>query len=309
MQWKQIKVLFILCFLVLDIYLLVMFFQKQQDAEDLGIAESLTSTVEDLEDENIKIEADLPQQQLEESFISVKQKNFTKEDEKVLDDKTNLEAVRIKDNLMIGRFEEPVSLQENGSDDVIAEQVKSFILSPESYTFWDWNKELNVLVFFQQKNDRPIYFNQSGIVLVFLNDENEMIFFTQTMLGEPQSPGDTNSLIKPKQAINVLFTNNMLVSGDVVTDVSIGFYTRYPLDSGVKVFAPTWAITVNEEENFYVTAIENRVFSSDEQQFLENAARSIFNKVRTTGEETELKEFVLNHINQKLTEVNRSETE
>ncbi|GAA0608104.1 hypothetical protein GCM10009001_26820 [Virgibacillus siamensis] len=308
MQWKQIKVLFILCFLVLDIYLLVMFFQKQKDA-DLGIAETLSSAVEDLEDEDISIKAELPQQQLEESFISVKQKNFTKKDEKKLEDKTNLEAAMIKNNLMIGRFEEPVSFQENASDEVIAEQVKSFILSPDSYTFWDWNKEMNVLVFFQQKDGRPIYFNESGIVLVFLNDENEMMFFTQTMLGETQSPGDTNSLIKPKQAINILFVNNKLVSGDVVTDVSIGFYTRYPLDSGVQVFAPTWGITVNEEEDFYVTAIENRVFTSDEVNFLKTAARSVFNKVRTTGEETKLKEFVMDRINKKLSELNRSETE
>ncbi|WP_175631975.1 two-component system regulatory protein YycI [Virgibacillus siamensis] len=309
MQWKQIKILFILCFLVLDIYLLVMFFQKQKEA-DFDIAETEISTVdEDLEDEDITISADLPAQQLEESFISVKQKSFTKKDEKALDDQTNLEAETINKTLMLAKFEEPVPVQENTSGDIMAEQIKPFIMSPDSYIYWDWNKEMNVLILFQQKKGRPIYFNESGIILVFLNDDNEMIFYTQTMLGETQTPGDQNSLIKPKQAINVLFDNNLLESGDEITDVNIGFHTRIPLDTGEQVFAPTWTITVNKEENFYVNAIENRVFSSNELEFLKTAGNSILKKIGTTGEESRLKEFVMDHIDKKLTEPKRSETE
>lgn len=309
MQWKQIKVLFILCFLVLDVYLLVMFFQKQEEA-DFGVLETQTSTFdEELEDENITISADLPEKQLEKSFISVKQKSFTKKEEKSLNDKDNLETSIIDNTLMLGKFEEPIPLPKNAQSDVIVEQLKPFILSPESYIFWDWNKEMNVLVFFQQKKNSPVYFNQSGIVLVFLNDENEMIFFTQTMLGKAKSPGEGNSLIKPMQAIRVLYQNNQLGSGDDITDVNMGFYTRIPLEGGEQVFAPTWMISVNEEENFYVNAIENRVFSSNELHFLKTTAISILTNVGSTEEENKIKGFVINHLNDKLRELKRSETE
>lgn len=304
MQWKQIKTLFILCFLVLDVYLLFIFFDKQEDA-DLGTPEQQTLKFDkQLENENITISADLPAKQLKESFIFVEQKTFGKEDQKILEAKENLKSVIINDKYIISMFKKPVPIAKDTTDGLISQQVKKYILSPENYMYWDWNKEMNVLVLFQQKSDRPVYFNQNGIILVFLNEENEMIFYTQTMLGSIEKPGEPNQLIKPMQAIHALFENNRLESGDEITDVNIGFYTRFPLEGGEQVFAPTWTITVNEKENFYVNAIENRVFSSDELKFLKDAAITAMNKARMLEEDhDEMKSYILEHIKQKLASI------
>src|SRR5690625_6442143 len=79
MQWSQIKTLFILTFLILNIYLAVQLINKQKQA-DLAVLEHGQSSFEEvLQSENITIPDSL-QDEAEERFISVRQKVFTEED-------------------------------------------------------------------------------------------------------------------------------------------------------------------------------------------------------------------------------------
>ncbi|SDQ05263.1 two-component system regulatory protein YycI [Virgibacillus salinus] len=301
MQWRQIKTLFILCFLILNAYLLFMFFDKLEEL-DYGLAENEESSTfkEQLENENITISADLPEEELDKSYISVNQKSFTDEEVESLNGLDGQQSEVINGNFIVSLFEEPVTIPENADNTLISEIVKSKILLSDNYTYGTWNEEMNILVFFQEKNGLPIYYNQNGIVVVYLNNENEMIFYTQTVLGEAESPTDTESLIKPISAIQVLFDGNRLLAGDEITDVNMGFHTRIPLSSGEQLFAPTWTITVNENENFYVNAIENLVFSSDEMTFLTQYITDTTETLQELKDGNEVKEFVLNHLNTKL---------
>lgn len=300
MQWKQIKTLFILCFLVLNVYLLFMFFDKQE-ASDYGVADSQTPALKELlESEDITISADLPEEELNESYISVSQKQFSDKDMEFLDGLDNQQTEVINSKMIISRFDEPVAIPEDADSSLITDLVKSRVLSPDSYTYGTWNKKMNVLVFSQKKSGRPIYFNQSGIILIYLNDENEMTSYTQTMLGKTSTPSDKESLISPMTAIEVLFQDNRLWSGDEITEVNMGFHTRIPLESGEQLFAPTWAVTVNEEENFYVNAIENLVFSSNEETFLTDAISSTIEKVQKLPDDNELNRFIINRLESKI---------
>lgn len=309
MQWKQIKTLFILCFLVLNAYLLFMFFDKLEEL-DYGLVENNEASTfkEQLENEDIKISAELPEEELNESYISVNQKSFTDKEVESLNGLGNQQSEVIDGNFIVSQFEEPVTIPEDADNNLISEIVKSKILLPESYEYGTWNKEMNVLVFFQKKRGFPIYYNQNGIAVVYLNNSNEMIFYTQTMLGEAETPTEEKSLIKPIDAIKVLFDGDRLWPEDEITDVNMGFHQRIPLPNGEQLFAPTWTITVNGEENFYVNAIENLVFSSDEMTFLTNYITDTIETLQSLKDDNEVKEDVLNHLNTMPTD-NRSDTE
>src|SRR5690625_840350 len=83
MQWSQIKTLFILSFLILDIYLIVQFIDKQEQ-ENMGILEKEESTIKQrLEDENIT-NKDLTEEEETESFNTVKPKIFTVEEMEII---------------------------------------------------------------------------------------------------------------------------------------------------------------------------------------------------------------------------------
>lgn len=306
MQWSQIKTLFILCFLVLDVYLLFQFLDKQSEA-DIGVLERQESPIEDqFEAENINI-AKLPEDESDESFLSVKPKTFTESELKELDDFKNQEAIVMNKNFILSEFKEPVPLSSDGKKDKIESAVKKSVLFPEEYKFWHWNKDMNVLIFFQEKTERPIYFNQNGMILVFLNDDNEMIFYTQTMLGEAEPQAEKKTLIKPIKAIETLYKANELNAGDEVTKVDIGFHTRVPLANGVQVFVPTWKVNINEEKDYFVNAIEGFVFPGDEDKFLSDTITRDIESIDKLKDQKALKENIIDQLEQRLEAINRGE--
>lgn len=308
MQWGQIKTLFILSFLILNVYLFIQFLEKQKEA-DLGILESEESTIEEqLENENISIKS-LPDELAKEPFISVRQKKFTEDEQKELDGFSDQKTVVIDQNVIVSLFNKPVPISKDESAETIESFVKESFIYPEAYEFWDWNKDLNILIFFQKENERPIYYNQNGMILIFLNEDDEMVFYTQTMLDDAESRQDKSSLIKPITAVEKLFNENELQYGDKVTTVNIGFHTRTPLTNGVQVFVPAWKVTVNDERDYFVNAIEGWVFSGDEIKFLEESIQLDIERIESISRPKSIKEKILELLNEKLATISRGEGE
>lgn len=305
MQWSQIKTLFILCFLALNIYLLIQFVDKQKES-DFGVLDRTTSTIEEqLKLDEIKT-GDLDSEVTEASYISLLQRTFTKEDLKQLTQLPNQKPEIIHHNFIVSLFDDPVAIPEGASKDDITKIVGSNTLFPSQYEYWSWNKEMNVLIFFQLKDSRPVYFNQHGLLLVYLNDNNEIEFYTQTMLGEAENQGELKTLNRPMQAIETLYKKNKLYHKDEVTNVKMGYYTRV-LSEGVQVFAPTWKVSVNEERNYFVNAIEGRVFPGNDVEFLMNTLKTNRGKVLGLDEDSKIKTTVLTLLEKKLEDSNRSE--
>lgn len=299
MQWSQIKTLFILTFLILNIYLLIQFFDKLEE-ENYGILEYDNSSIEQiLEEENISINS-LPLGQEKESFISVRKRVFTDDDLENFEEHNDQNLFTMDNNFLISLFENPIAIPDTPDLEVIEGFVKKYFVYPEDYELWSWNKDMNVLIFFQEKNDRPIYFNQNALILVFLNNKDEIVFYTQTMLGESDADKDKKDLIKPITAIETLYNSNELRSGDEITKMEIGFHTRVPTDQGIQVFVPAWKVSVNDERNYFVNAIEGWVFSSDEYLFLEETIEGYLKKIETMTVNQNVKEKIRLFLNNKL---------
>lgn len=306
MKWSQIKTLFIFSFLILDIYLLIQFIEKQGEA-DLGILERQESSIEEqLEADNISVPT-LPEEQPKEPFISVRQKMFTEKDMELFDDTDVQKPLLLNKTFIISRVKEQVQIEKGTSPDDIEEMIRQLIIYPDDYTYWDWNEDLNILIFFQNKNDRPVYFNRNGMILVFLDDKNEVAFYTQTMLGEEDARQDKKTLIEPFKAIETIYDAHELHPGDDVKKVEIGFHTRVPLENGVQVFVPTWKVTVNDDKNYFVNAIEGFVFSGDEVSFITEtleATIDLIKESRKAGDKA-LKDEMVEFLERKI-DLNRS---
>src|SRR5699024_7714089 len=95
------------------------------------------------------------------------------------------------------QLDEPIPMDKDASEDDIKKTFDQIAFYPEEYKYWNWNEELNVMVFFQKKIERPVYYNQNGVVLLFLNEDNEVTFYLQTMLGETESLAEKRTLIEP----------------------------------------------------------------------------------------------------------------
>lgn len=268
MQWDQIKNLLIVSFLILDVYLFVQFLDKKEQA-DIGILEQHTSSIEEqLKDDRITYEP-LPVEEYEETFISVKQHEFTEADLKA-QGKGKKQKTNIVDNkLIVSKVDERISFSESATKKQIMNTFSDLVYFAEEYTFWNWNTEKNVLIFFQNKFDRPVYYNQGGVVLLFLNEDNEVDYYLQSMLGDAESLAEKRELMSSMQAIETLYRADELPYESHIDNVNIGFHTRVPFESDVQVFAPIWKVQVNGEKDYFINAIEGFIFSTDENEFLE----------------------------------------
>ncbi len=277
MQWGQIKTLFIICFLILDVFLVQQFFEKREQAQ-IGLLPD--STIEEqLEAEKITL-GDLPKESIKETYISARRYVFNDEDQKKLDESENQSYELFNDGtILLSELEESVPIDVEASDEDITTKVKNQILYGDNYEYWGHNKESNKLLFFQSYKNNPIFFNESGVVIVFLNEDQEMTRYVQTMLDDFNKTGEKQELIKPKQAAITLFSRNELYNGDNVSDMNLGYYTLVPLSNGLQVFAPTWKILVNGERQYYVNAMEGQLISMDESTFVEDTIQNLLDQI------------------------------
>src|SRR5699024_9741688 len=128
-------------------------------------------------------------------------------------------------------------------------------------------------------------------------------------LGETQPRAGKKTLIKPIKAIETLYKANELRSGDEITRVDIGFHTRVPLANGVQVFVPTWKVQVNNEQDYFVNAIEGFVFSGDENEFIGDVLTADMENVRKLKDNVQLKDKMLKQLESRLEGFNRGEEE
>lgn len=301
MQWGQIKTLLIVSFLILDVYLFVQFMEKKE-AADIGILEQYTSSIEEqLQDDRITFES-LPDEEYEETFISVQQNEFTEEDlAKEQTDKDQVTRV-VQNDLIVSQVEDKVSISDSVTDEQIEQIFSQLVYFSDEYSFWNWNKDKNVLIFFQNKFDRPVYYNQNGLVLLFLNDDNELQFYIQSMLGEAESLAEKRKLMEPMQAIETLYRANELSFDSHINKVNIGFHTRVPADTDVQVFAPIWKVKVNEETDYFINAIEGFIFSTDENEFLDEVMELASNKIKIHRHNHEELETIYNVLEKRIEE-------
>jgi regulatory protein YycI of two-component signal transduction system YycFG len=309
MQWSQIKTLFILSFLVLNVYLLIQYIDKQ-DRADLDVLSPEEASIEEqLESENITI-GDIEVDISEDTYISVSQHIFTDEEKEQLAGLSDQSPVVFDDRYIVSALDDPISIPENAGFEDINNFVRGHILFPESYSFREWNEEMNVLMFFQETRDRLIYYNAYGLLLVYLNENNEMIYYTQTMLSEAEPQGDLKSLIEPIQAIGTLYNWNRLFPDDDVSRVELGYHTRIPLANGEQVFAPTYQISVNNERSYFVNAIEGQTFPSEDEEFIREIMDITISAVEQLDDDHEWKQDMLDHFSGILeNERNRSDQE
>ncbi|KGX94042.1 hypothetical protein N781_00345 [Pontibacillus halophilus JSM 076056 = DSM 19796] len=279
MQWSQIKTLFIVCFFLLDCFLI---FQYVTNTSEPGV---LQRTTKAWEQQQIDIEGDLPSVE-EKSYIRATPHLFTDEEEKELNEPDNQSVTVANGDTLRMMFNEPLELNlEEDQPTPNFDNLKNYFFMNENteYVYWGWNEKHNALLFFQTFEGTPIYFNESATVVVHLNEENNAVELTQTMLENVESAGDQQPLISPESALETLWLKSDLLDGDVVNEVSLGYYNGTTDKNGEKIFFPTWKIAINDDGRYFVHSVDNARITINEDEFLEEALQKYNDYFKTTG--------------------------
>src|SRR5699024_5937503 len=157
MQWGQIKLILIISFLVLDVYLLIQFLDKKEQA-DYSVIEEQQSTFEELlAAESISI----PELKTDDSgtYLSVKQQLLTAEDLSLSKDQLDQEVSLINDYFILSTFKKTFAVKTEQSKDYYEEIKKNIFFDADAYSYWGWNEKMNVLIYFQEKTDSTVYYS------------------------------------------------------------------------------------------------------------------------------------------------------
>lgn len=224
------------------------------------------------------------------SYLYASRKIFTQDDFASLEKFTNQQIEIVNGNLIISKFNEPVPINQ----DSYVETLQANIYNSGSYSLWGKNNESNTLIFFQTIKEKPIYFNRSAVLLIQLNEEGEMVQYLQTMLVEEDEQEEKQDLIKAFDAVfNLYYNTTELSSGDEITQAGLGFHNLTPLPNGVQVLAPTWNISVNNQKNYFVNAIEGHYYPRDDSSFLRETMVSFLKAIQDSEESTGLKNEII----------------
>ncbi|NGP45224.1 hypothetical protein G4V62_09765 [Bacillaceae bacterium SIJ1] len=256
MDWSRAKTLLILCFLILDVFLLTQLLEKRQVDEYDYLNES---TIEErLAAEEISY-PELPQETITENYIHGTGRSFTAEELNALDNQN----VLLDGNTVVSSLVEPYPLNPDSFQESAEMFMNRYVLDGDHYRYWSYDEEAQSVLLFQTFKEKTIYYNDNSLVILQLNEENQVVSYQQTMLEDiDQMDIDENkqqTILPAVEALKILFERNELYSGNEVTRVELGYYTLVPLANGVQVFSPTWHVIVDDERNYFINAIEGQI--------------------------------------------------
>ena len=264
MDWSKIKTIFIVTFLILDVYLFYQFV-KIRDANKYELITE-TSFEDKLKADEIQY-VELPKTPIKDQYISAKPRAFTKEEIAKLKGQT----IYLKDATTLeSTLEKPIQLNSKFEEASMSSLLKENVLYSEHYVFWEKNDKKNTITYLQQYEGDTFYNNLRGMITFYFNKDNQIFAYEQTYLEGIEKLTAKQEILPPLKAIETLYQKGMLKPKSKITKVELGYATLIQLAAS-QVMAPTWHIVVDNKQDLFVNAFEGQIidFSNDEKKVVE----------------------------------------
>ncbi|MCU9613459.1 two-component system regulatory protein YycI [Caldibacillus lycopersici] len=263
MDWSRAKTIFIITFLILDIFLITQVV-KQKDENTFDLMKE-TSIDEQLKADEITF-PELPVDPTKENYVEANIKSFSN---KELSSLPSQEITISNETYIQSVLSKPFVLKKDFTVKDVDQFVQTYIYNGNQYAYWNFDVEKQTITYYQTYEDKTFYQNASGKVVLYLNDKDEITSYTQTMLVDIQEIKE-EEIITAYEALVILYNRHLFQPGSEITDVDLGYYTLVP-DMTSQLLAPTWRFSINGQDDLFVNAVEGHVFqvSNEEGQVIE----------------------------------------
>ncbi|MBS4207134.1 two-component system regulatory protein YycI [Bacillus sp. FJAT-50079] len=255
MDWSRIKTIYIVAFLILDLFLVSQLVTKHQ-TNKLEVKSDATLE-ENLKTDGIVYE-NLPKDIPHYQYMSANTKTFTEDELKELKN----QEITIEDNSIIhSELDETIKLSEKDFISELNSLIKANILYGDQYSYWDYDKEAMKITYYQTFNDQQLLMNGSAHLVFYVNEFNEIYAYDQTMLeiGEPLNQEE--EVLTAIRSLEILYRKGMLKPNSWVKKVEMGYYTLVSMEES-QVLTPTWHLDVEhdgEREHLLVNAFDGQI--------------------------------------------------
>lgn len=265
MDWSKIKTIFIVSFLILDIYLVYEFFKIQVTNEYEIQTDS--STEDWIKAYEIEF-GQLPTGYQEEFYLKAMPKDFNKEDiERAIYTDSDQNVSIISNTKLKSTLDKPHKVKEKFEPSQLSTFIKTHVLYGEQYRFWKKDDEQGTITYYQHYKGKPFYKNNNGRLLFKLNEDDEIVGYEQTYLTDIEELQEPKKVIQPIKAIETLWSSDYLEPKSKITNVELGYYTLVPqLEDSAQVMNPAWCFVINGEKKLYVSAFEGKIVNLESQE-------------------------------------------
>lgn len=261
MDWSRIKTIFIIAFLILDLFLLTQFLNKHKTNQ--FEVKSDVSFEESLKADGIEYKS-LPKDPGRDQYMSANTMIFSKDEVSGL----KHQKVSITDGTAIhSQLDIKVIINEKLDFSELDNFIKENILYGNHYGFWDYDQEAGTITYFQKFNDKLLFMNRSAHLVFYVNEDNEVESYEQTMLDtiEPISHKEEEEILAAIRAVEALYRKGFLRPGSEIVETQLGYYTLVNMEA-TQVLTPTWHFVIEQggaRENFLVNAFEGQVIQGN----------------------------------------------
>ncbi|MCR2822732.1 two-component system regulatory protein YycI [Lederbergia panacisoli] len=262
MDWNKIKTIFIIAFLILDLFLLSQLMTKTRQFEE----KKDPTTEENIKSDGIKYDG-IPKDIVSDHYMSANTKIFTKEElakiEDKIEDSEELAAIHVT-------LKTPIVVNEKQDFFELNDFVHSHVLYGEDYDFWSYDKEENTITYYQKYDDKLLFMNRSAHLVFHVNENGEAISYEQTMLDAFDPISEQEELYPAMRALEALYLKGYLKPGSEVVKTKIGYHTLVNMEAiATQVLTPTWHFLVknkdNTTEDLLVNAFEGQIIQAQQQ--------------------------------------------
>ncbi|GGB09446.1 hypothetical protein ERX37_07410 [Macrococcus hajekii] len=251
MDWKRASSLFIFVFLIINIWLGFLYYQKVERSNQIDTADE---KILSFDKENIILPDELPNSEgVKLNYLSGRSKKFTGSN--TVRDNTVIKE-KIATNLPLSDIEA----------NTLMEDLKVFIDSTPyrgtEYIISGLDRKNKRIIYEQTFNKYPILSNDTAKIIINYNKDNEAYSYEQSYIEDLQEGIGSNNkkkqVVEARRALEILYYQNELKSGDEITAIRLGYYSVVPNIEG-QVLKPTWQVAVlhknGKRETFYVDAL------------------------------------------------------
>ncbi|WP_166805852.1 two-component system regulatory protein YycI [Jeotgalibacillus sp. R-1-5s-1] len=267
MDWSKTKTIFIVVFLILDVFLFFLFLQKYQDTQNSQLPQ--LSIADQIEEENITISSELPDLDDSKPYLNAESYRFSAEEVSNL---AGQNATVRNNRILESSLNTPVDIEDPENPEELTNLLEEFVLYGEQYRFRDYREEENEIVYFQYYEDSTLYFNVNAQLVVTLNDQQQAVSYTQTYLSSLETFSTEQELITPGDALESFYGSGVVEANSRVTNLEIGYFPSF-LQAGnnddsvtgdVQVLTPTYKMTIENGEgsqrDLFINAVDDNIY-------------------------------------------------
>ena len=246
-DFRRIKIIFILTFAALNIYLLSVLLEKNETTLSFGSESNTLNIEEAMKADDIEFPTLSTDQEKIPLLKTDKGVTLETDQSKLVNQTTVFE-----DGVLFSTLSEPIPLEIDAEELAIVDRtpitdfiLQGNVLNGAEYSFLTYLPLRRQLVYAQVANNIPIG-DSTGSITFNLDPDYEVISYEQTFAGEAEVQGNSRTVISQKRAVEALYLNNQIPANSTVRAVQLTYYRTLSL-SDMDIYSPMWYIEIEIE--------------------------------------------------------------